>query len=446
MDERTLVPRRLTPGLLSPAPSITGSASDHVSPELEEQDVRPNIRRKPIPRKGHTKSRRGCLNCKRRKVKCPETLPACLTCKRLGLACEYPTTTQNRVTPTPSSALQSTGAQFTMEDLQFFRHFLFHAYPPLPLKSDAVWQEVATLSHHYDFLIHAMLGLSASHLSLGSSADYKPQALSHRVLAIEGLNKALNQPASSKAEADALYATVMALAFQSSYMVDGMLEFISMIRGCVVVSGMSMQRFAESLFGKFSSETHAENVQALNHGYIAPTNYANFFDAALASVKALQPLCRSTLELTYIAIIGSVVEAAKSSSVNGMNPHRNAPRFLEISWAYGVFGDATPAEFNGFVDPENYTAQIILVHFFIIEYVVGLETLKSVMDSFPFRGSIVASWARGVEQKLPDEYQQYMVWPMAYVREVEAQTSGLQNFPKILELSLTLSDNRVEDV
>lgn len=162
-----------------------------------------------------------------------------------------------------------------------------------------------------------MLGLAASHLSLGTGTDYKAQALTHRVSAIASLSKALNQPASTKAEADALYATVMALAFQSSYMMDGMLEFISMIRGCVVVSGLSLQRFAESLFQKFSAESHMKNVQALNQGGISPTRYTNFFDAALVSVMALVPLCRSTLELRYIAIIDRVIQAAKSDSVNG---------------------------------------------------------------------------------------------------------------------------------
>lgn len=67
------------------------------------------------------------------------------------------------------------------------------------------------------------------------------------------------------------------------------------------------------------------------------------------------------------------------------------------------------------------------------------------MDSFPFRGSIVASWARGVERKLPDQYQQYMVWPMSYVRTVEAQTSDLHTLPKMLELSLTFGDIEVAD-
>lgn len=147
-----------TPGLLSPAPSITGSSSSDATAPEQDENVR--IRRRPIPRKGHTKSRRGCLNCKRRKVKCPETLPACLNCKRLGLKCEYPTTTHSQAVPTPPTALQSTGGQFTMEDLQFFHHFLFHAYPPLPLKSEAVWQEVASISHHVGRFV-SPFGMSA---------------------------------------------------------------------------------------------------------------------------------------------------------------------------------------------------------------------------------------------------------------------------------------------
>jgi len=47
-------------------------------------------RRRPIPRKGHTKSRAGCPNCKRRKVKCDGRQP-CGSCLyyRVPDACEY---------------------------------------------------------------------------------------------------------------------------------------------------------------------------------------------------------------------------------------------------------------------------------------------------------------------------------------------------------------------
>jgi hypothetical protein len=41
-------------------------------------------------RKAHTKSRRGCINCKLFHVKCDETQPHCKRCLRSALDCEYP--------------------------------------------------------------------------------------------------------------------------------------------------------------------------------------------------------------------------------------------------------------------------------------------------------------------------------------------------------------------
>ncbi|BFZ54915.1 transcription factor [Savitreella phatthalungensis] len=46
-------------------------------------------------RRTHTKSRRGCAQCKKRRVKCPEEKPTCAECVKLGLECVYlPTPTQ----------------------------------------------------------------------------------------------------------------------------------------------------------------------------------------------------------------------------------------------------------------------------------------------------------------------------------------------------------------
>jgi hypothetical protein len=47
-----------------------------------------------LERRGHTKSRRGCFNCKRRRIKCQENRPACGHCVKTGLKCEYPTLPQ----------------------------------------------------------------------------------------------------------------------------------------------------------------------------------------------------------------------------------------------------------------------------------------------------------------------------------------------------------------
>jgi hypothetical protein len=88
----------------------------------------------------------------------------------------------------------------------------------------------------YDFLIHSMLGLGASHLSLCTNEDYTSQALSHRVQAMKALNAQLSRPNPSTKDGDAAFGAVMSLTFQSSYMADGMLDFISMVRGCKALS------------------------------------------------------------------------------------------------------------------------------------------------------------------------------------------------------------------
>lgn len=56
-------------------------------------------------RRGHTKSRLGCLQCKKRKVKCQETLPACANCTKRG--CKSVETSRLRTdTDNPHSYLQ----------------------------------------------------------------------------------------------------------------------------------------------------------------------------------------------------------------------------------------------------------------------------------------------------------------------------------------------------
>ncbi|KAL2753688.1 hypothetical protein ACRALDRAFT_1077366 [Sodiomyces alcalophilus JCM 7366] len=64
-----------------------GSSTELARTEATGRKVR-------MERRGHTKSRRGCYNCKRRRIKCQETRPACGHCIKTGLQCEYPSLVQ----------------------------------------------------------------------------------------------------------------------------------------------------------------------------------------------------------------------------------------------------------------------------------------------------------------------------------------------------------------
>jgi hypothetical protein len=86
----------------------------------------PQHPRKPIPRKGHTKSRRGCYNCKRRRIKCNERRPQCHHCAKAGLLCEYPAniiqTQLCSTSPSPQASvnLRSTPGTFVSFQAEFY--------------------------------------------------------------------------------------------------------------------------------------------------------------------------------------------------------------------------------------------------------------------------------------------------------------------------------------
>ncbi|KAK3349349.1 hypothetical protein B0T25DRAFT_569992 [Lasiosphaeria hispida] len=397
--------------------SLDQSSSTSASPETSltrttpaTSDNEPNIsiRRRPIPKKGHTKSRRGCNNCKRRKVKCQETLPECVNCKRLGLGCVYPESHQSSSTPSPSAALQSTPTAFTMEDLRYFHHFLVTAYPPLPMGGDAIWKDVAALSHNFDYLVHAMLGLGASHLNL-YNGDCASQALSHRVKAIQSLNQALNEPCSSRAEGDARFAAIMALTFQSSCMPEGMNEFLTMIRGCHIIAETAMLSFEDSLFRSFTEQGYTDNLRRqYNMGstkFTLEPEREILFDEFIVSLRALAPRCSSPLELKFLAVTERSAKMAKTSPVEA---------FAEFTTQYGMVTSASNEEFGPLTDPTNFPAQILLIHFILIEYAIGEMALVAVTQRFAFRRRACLAWVDRLLRELPEEYESYVQWPVNY--------------------------------
>lgn len=110
-------------------------------------------RRKPIPRKGHSKSRRGCFGCKRRKIKCSELKPQCENCSKADSRCEYPRLPDHALSlAAPMAALQTSPTLFTMSDMRFFHHFIVRAYPHLPVGADHTWtMEIPAMAHQVGF-------------------------------------------------------------------------------------------------------------------------------------------------------------------------------------------------------------------------------------------------------------------------------------------------------
>ncbi|KAK4150640.1 hypothetical protein C8A00DRAFT_46028 [Chaetomidium leptoderma] len=317
----------------------------------------PIKRKRPVPGRGHSESRKGCSNCKRRRVKCSEELPSCRGC-RLSLF----------QAPPASSATLS----LRLEDLRFFHHFLVAAYPSLPFGLDDIWQTVAAMSNEYDFLAHAILGLAAQHLTVCAAANFSVQALDHRVSAITALNRALSNPSLSRHDADAKFATAILLTFQSSYMSDGMMEFLGMLRGWMIIQTTVVPSMEESVFRCLTEDAYASSMKTLMDPAAAVDETAEEeLRRALQDFKAslglVAPLCQSTAELHYRASMERIARLSQTSPVEACR---------ELVPLYAVTNDMDAEEFANFTKLTNFTAQILLAHFRMLTHVLQRHSLN----------------------------------------------------------------------
>ncbi|TID17465.1 hypothetical protein E6O75_ATG08211 [Venturia nashicola] len=395
----------------------TGETSScTVSPESstpfsERESAVARVRNKPIPRKGHTKSRRGCFNCKRRKIKCQETQPACGNCEKAGIVCDYPKIVQQQQQTEVSIIRQpqATNAAFSMTDMRFFHHFLVRAYPQIPAGADAVWTlEVPAFAQEYEFLMRAMLALGASHLSITTETDLNSQALAHRVEAVNLLNKALARPAITKEEADARFAAFMILTFQSSCMADGIFDFLTMFRGCMF-QGKHI-RVPESAFAAFLGE---HNQTSKMNERFTDAQLENLdtktLGEAVASLAAILPLCKTDVELHYHKLLTNIVNFAYTS------PKSAYKSFVEL---HNIVGVISHGDFQRMIDRSNGVSQLLLSHFMashvLIHHLTIYEGLTREHESVPIY-RVFKGWMRGIGEGLKPSLRKYNAWPFSFV-------------------------------
>ncbi|KAI1641199.1 hypothetical protein F4809DRAFT_587676 [Biscogniauxia mediterranea] len=213
------------------------------------------------PRRSHKKSRAGCRRCKSRKIKCDEVHPRCGNCSKHGVACDFehpeiadtlalpetphPTASASpcespsisSLPPTPSApastpapiyrqpeqpSVSSASKSDRMMELKLLHHYTTVTCETLAISSpvsEKIWRE--TVPHlafsGADFLVDALLAVSALHLRSISPQDQELIRASHSYMAAT-----LSEYSASLAKgitesnAEALFLTSALIAFQST--------------------------------------------------------------------------------------------------------------------------------------------------------------------------------------------------------------------------------------
>lgn len=188
--------------------------------------------------------------------------------------------------------------------MRLYHHFLNAAYPHFPVRSDNVWlmyimpigHQVFRYSNHHltsdtpqcEYLMHAMLALSASHLEKLAPNGLTSIAQSHRLEAIKGLNTALTQPLHNAEEGDAAIAACYALFMQSWYMDDGLQASLVLTRSLDLTTKQVRQQQPDSIFAGENGETRLTSMRTRIKD--CPKFDVDFIDTAVTSIEALEPL------------------------------------------------------------------------------------------------------------------------------------------------------------
>ncbi|KAL7917175.1 hypothetical protein ACQKWADRAFT_307420 [Trichoderma austrokoningii] len=169
-------------------------------------------------RRSSQKSRAGCENCKRRRVKCDELVP-CSRCARSGQLCRSKRGLQYEIRSVAANlpvgptlpGIEPINAGVNLLHLELFHHFFTHTVSTLTLIPD-VWHSCISLSFHFDFLANIMLSLAARHIAfLRSENSYHNNAAArHLGLCLASFHKAL-QGDLNAVQIDAFIATSLLL-------------------------------------------------------------------------------------------------------------------------------------------------------------------------------------------------------------------------------------------
>ncbi|KAI1428840.1 C6 zinc finger protein [Xylaria sp. FL1777] len=375
---------------VSPPTSIIARSNSNQKPRLE--------------RRGHTKSRRGCYNCKRRRIKCQETRPSCGHCVKTGLKCEYPLVPQ--ITHQPQHQIPL----FSLQDMRFFQHFLLTCCPHHPLGNESIWtHEIPCLSQNHEYLMHAILGLAASDL-MPQDPSLVTFAMAHRLKAIKAIKKTLTDVPKSNTfeEGNALLATCYALTFQSIMLDDGMAEFMTFCRGILIVAIQMHCKGSKFLFTNFFGEEHMGALQPLIESI--PPIKKDWTDMAVANISALGPLCKQQVEIDYHQLITDIAKALYTSPFLA---------YQMLCKHYGWWMQIPHENFQSLIDGGNQVCLLLASHWIALKQIMatisGAEHKQRPQQHVRRDGDMdlgMVRWLKHINRHIDADHQQYNQWPL----------------------------------
>ncbi|KAH6610166.1 hypothetical protein Trco_000186 [Trichoderma cornu-damae] len=334
-----------------------------------------------------------------------ETHPCCGHCLKTGLKCEYPATPQ--ITHQPHNQIPL----FTLQDMRCFQHFLTQCYPHHPLKQEEIWtHEIPSIAHNHEFLMHAILGYAASEL-MHTDRSLVSVAMNHRIRAIRAIKKRLAEASKLETtyeEANALVATCFALTFQSVSLADGLAEYMTFIRGIVIVGMQMMFKSIKPVFSNLFESNQDEVLAPYMEGL--PLIQKGWTKTAIESIANLGPLCTRQVEIEYREHLMTISSHLLTNSFEAYKAN---------SRQHGWWMLLPHGEFQELINADNQVIVLLHSHWIALSQIMAFinEQEYQVREKHPARqnnGRIdpgFIRWLKYLNASVDHEHQMFNQWP-----------------------------------
>ncbi|RSL74502.1 hypothetical protein CEP51_011536 [Fusarium floridanum] len=415
-------------------------------------------------RRTHTKSRTGCINCKRRKVKCDEARPACFHCKRHGVPCSLSSSNAIESPIDPGHSIHSAhlpnltpstpGSIDSPTDPNLFVN-LGHPSPSdqmAPFPPQELWTRDCELMHHYctvtsrtlsvredmihvwnvaiprlgyqsPFVMHGILALAAAHkayLIPASRRIYLPLADYHQTLGSEGYRHQLQtfdlsnwMPVFGFASVVVLHMLTLPTRMENHALeapLTNLLELANLLRGIKttlqpIIPRVVRTEFAPVVYGVwlFESDEKSAPCPPLDNSPLPPDTWD-----ALKRLRAFQEADIPSGGIShYLHAVGQLEISAKLFAFAGLYAETGAAIF----WLYTI-------DDSIFIDLNSQKPHALLLFAYFLVHIAALEG-----NFWYLRG-----WARQIMIKIEEglvgqpKFQELLQWPKARVSDALALT------------------------
>jgi hypothetical protein len=267
--------------------------------------------------------------------------------------------------------------------------------------------------------MHALLSLSCSHLNATTLSPDLTLSHHHRALAVSGLNTAMSHSSTaSPSELDAMLATCYALTFESSYAGIGITDFITMVRGCALMTGQIIETGVPTTFWLPKNAHYRFMESRLSN---LPVISGPLVDSAITSFEQLEPLLTKPVDRRFYSLLLEMILPLRAGN--------SAAAYIGFTCAFSPFYDTTHAEFLDFIHPDNHIAQILLLHFLALQMLV-IPLTRREWDNRAFNNPRLimgpVRWGQRIFEALPVQKRAYVAWPMRVVNSVLSLVQGLR--------------------